>query len=115
MGLLMKAYDCSIDGKVELYLFWMQGGQSVDVAIYIHNIPGGKKAILNELKMPKLIQEDIDYIYAYDEVNGTIPFSHTEYFAYTIPEAPPKEVLAEYTVPPPPPGGTVSQARTEAL
>ena len=103
----MEAYDASEDGKVELYLFWYPEGEEVDVAIYIHEVPGGKSARFVELDSKHPVA---DYAYMFEEAGGSIPTTHTEYFEFTLP-GPQQDVIARFDAP----GGTVSSANAEAL
>lgn len=109
---LMLAYDCSIDGKVELYLFWYPHGE-VDVAIYIHDIPARRRAKFIDLDInpPDNIPDNADFRYKFEEAPGIINSVHTEYFEYTLPVVP-QDVMADYR---PSPTGTVSSANAEAL
>lgn len=108
----MQAYDCSIDGKVELYLFWIPKGE-VDVAIYIHDVPPRKRVKFIDLDInpPDSIPDNADYRYRFEEAPGVINAVHTEYFEYTLPVVP-QDVMVDYASSP---TSTASRANAEAL
>ena len=111
MSNLIQAYDCSPDGKVELYLFWYPNGP-VDVVIYIHDIPPLKRAKFLDLEInpPIAIPDNADYRYKFEEAPGRINFIHTEYYQYDLPVVP-QDVMVDYA----PPAGTGSVSRANAI
>ena len=94
---------------VELYLSWVPG-QIVDVAITVHDIPGGHIAVLDGLPTDNL-PPGVDYQYLFKIVSGgRILASHDQSFPIYHLVGTPQNVVAGFS-----PQGSNSRANAVAL
>ena len=95
------ASDVSNDGNVQLYLFWHNTSNVVEVSTYL-SVPRAKKA-----ELANSYPVGNEYHFEYRLVPGNVLSDHTEYFEHQLLERP-KCVEARYV-------GPASQAKAVAL